>query len=209
MKALGFLISLGLIAPSGRVVNFDTAQVGKMPAGWIATTVGAPPARWEILKDRTAPSQPYVFAQLSSGPAPSYRIPLAILSRLSVKDGDISVRLKPVAGSEGAGGGLIWRYQNESNYYLATANALKNTVSVFKVENGQRIPLAAAVKHAVPVNAWCILKVSVRGDRFQIYIDHRRILQGRDKTFLAAGKVGLGTIADSVAYFDDFRVNPR
>jgi hypothetical protein len=65
------------------------------------------------------------------------------------------------------------------------------------------------VKHPIPLNSWSILKVSVRGERFQVYLDHRRILEGQDKTFTGAGRVGLWTLADSVTYFDDFRVYPK
>jgi hypothetical protein len=53
------------------------------------------------------------------------------------------------------------------------------------------------------------LKVSARGARFQVFVDHRRVLDGQDKTFSAAGRVGLWTLADSVIYFDDFRVYPK
>jgi hypothetical protein len=210
MKALGFLISLGLIASSGKIINFDTATIGKMPQGWTAamTNGGAPP-KWEVLKDHTAPTQPYVLAQVSNQSADSHRTPLAILDTLSVKDGDISVRLKPVSGRENPGGGVVWRYQNPNNYYMARANAANDTIDVYKVENGRRVPLVAAVKHPVPINGWCILKVSAHGDRFQVYVDHRRVVQGQDKTFPGPGKVGLSTTADSVTYFDDFRVNPK
>lgn len=210
MKTLGFLVSLGLIASSGRVINFDTATIGKLPPGWsaAATHAGAPP-RWEILRDRTAPTQPYVLAQVSDDHADQRRTPLAIFNSVNLKDGDISVRMKPVAGHEDIGGGVVWRYQNENNYYMARANALDDTVSVFKVQNGHRTPLVAAVKHPVPRNSWCILKVSAKGDRFQVYMDHRRILQGQDRTFTGPGKVGLSTTGDSVTYFDDFRVNPK
>jgi hypothetical protein len=67
------------------------------------------------------------------------------------------------------------------------------------------------VRHDLPANGngWSILKVSIRGNRFQVYLDHRRILQGTDNTFGGAGGVGLWTVADSVTYFDDFRVDPR
>jgi hypothetical protein len=53
------------------------------------------------------------------------------------------------------------------------------------------------------------LKVSARGNRFQVFVDHRRVLDGHDKTFSAPGRVGLWTLADSVIYFDDFRVYPK
>jgi hypothetical protein len=210
MKALGFLVSLGLLASSARVINFDTSAIGKMPAGWSSamTNPGSPP-RWEVLKDRTAPTQPYVLAQVSADQSHQHRTPLAILNSMNVKDGDVSVRLKSVAGNEDPGGGVVWRYQNENNYYMARANALNDTIAVYKVQNGRRIPLLAAVKHPVPKNGWCILKVSAKGDRFQVYVDHRRILQGQDNTFISAGKVGVSTAGDSVTYFDDFRVNPK
>ena len=106
-------------------------------------------------------------------------------------------------------GGVVWRYRDENNYYVARANAVENTVSVFKVENGRKIPLFADVKHPIPANSWSILKVSARGSRFQVFVDHRRVLEGRDATFSAPGRVGLWALGDSVVYFDDFRVYPK
>ncbi len=202
------MISLGLLASGGKVINFDNSQLGKAPAGWSIGTNRGPAARWEIRRDRTAPTQPYVLAQLSNDSAAN-RAPLAIFDSLSLRDGDVSVRIKPVAGRQDPGGGLVWRYRDENNYYLVRANVTQNTVAVDKVENGRRISLVAGVRHDIPLNAWSILKVSARGNRFQVYVDHRRILQGEDNTFTGAGKVGLCTMADSVTYFDDFRVYPR
>jgi hypothetical protein len=209
MKTLSWLVSVGLIASSGRVINFDNAPLGMTPPGWtVAMTNHGGAPRWEIRKDTSAPTQPYVLAQVSSDPTGD-RFPLAILDNMSLRDGDVSVRIKPVAGREDQGGGLVWRYRDANNYYLARANALEENVELYKVENGRRSPLAPGVKHEIPANGWSILKVSVRGNRFQVYLDHRRILQGWDNTFAAAGKVGLWTVADSVTYFDDFRVYPK
>ena len=116
---------------------------------------------------------------------------------------------KPVSGKEDRAGGVVWRYRDSDNYYLARVNSLTRNVVVYKVRNGVRTQVMPAAHHEIPANAWSILKVSVRGDRFQVYVDHRRILQGVDRTFGAAGKVGLWTVADSVTYFDDFRVYPK
>ncbi len=208
-KAFGVLISFGLLASSGKIINFDAFSPGRAPSGWtVAMTERGGAPLWQIVKDPSAPTQPYVLAQLSKDPVRS-RLPLAILDSLSLRDGDISVRLKPVSGTEEQAGGLVWRYRDENNYYLARANALTNTVAVYKVQNGQRVPLMAGVKHHVPPRAWSILKVSARGPRFQVYVDHRRILEGRDESFTGSGKVGLCTFGDSVVYFDDFRVNAK
>ena len=209
MKTISWLVSVGLIASAGRVINFDNAPLGQTPPGWtVAMTNRGRAPRWEVLRDGSAPTQPYVLAQVSNDPTGG-RFPLALLDNMSLRDGDVSVRIKPVAGREDQGGGLVWRYRDANNYYLATANALDKDVALYKVENGRQLLLAPGVKHDIPSNVWSILKVSVRGNRFQVYLDHRRILQGWDNTFAAAGKVGLWTEADSVTYFDDFRVYPK
>ena len=171
------------------------------------TNRGRPP-RWEVRKDQTAPSPPYVLAQTSSDPADD-RFPLAILDGVTLRDGEVSVRIKPVAGREDQGGGLVWRYVDENNYYFVRANAMNKTVAVFRVQNGQRKAIQPGVKHDFPMNEWSILKITARGNRFQVYVDHRRVMEGQDSVFAAAGRVGLCTVADSVMYFDDFRVISR
>jgi hypothetical protein len=207
MKTLAWLYALSLLSPAGKVVNFDTCKIGQPPPGW--TTEGTGTAHgWQIRKDQTAPTQPYVLAEVSADPA-STRPPLAILNDLTTRDADVSVRIKLISGREGLAGGVVWRYRDENNYYVARANATENTVSVFKVENGRKVALFTDVKHPIPVNSWSILKVSVRGSRFQVFVDHRRVLEGRDTTFSAPGRVGLWAMVDSTVYFDDFRVYPK
>jgi len=209
MKTLSWLVAFGLTAATGRVVTFDNGPLGKTPPEWtVAMTNHGRPPQWEIIKDATAATQPYVLAQVSDDPVRD-RYPLAIFNDVTFRDGEVSVRLKPVSGHYVQAGGIVWRYRDENNYYLARANALQKNVQVFKVENGNRVSLMDAVRHEIPTNGWSILKVSARGNRFQVYMDHHRVLQGWDNTFLSAGKVGLWTVADSVTYFDEFRINPR
>jgi hypothetical protein len=209
MKLLTGLLVFGFTATAVRVVNFDNAPLGKTPPGWtVAMTNHGRAPQWEVRRDGSAPTQPYVLAQLAADPVGD-RAPLAIWDGVSLRDGEISVRLKPLSGHEVEAGGIVWRYRDQNNYYLARANATDKNVQVFKVVNGNRVPLMAGVRHDITPNEWSTLKVWTRGSRFQIYIDHRRVLQGQDSTFTGPGKVGLWTVADSVTYFDDFRISPR
>jgi hypothetical protein len=209
MGTLGLLVSFGLIISSGRSVNFDQYVVGKAPPGWtVAMTNWGGPPQWVVQIDKTAPTQPYVLAQVSADTTDN-RCPLAVLNDVSLRDGDVSVWLKPVSGREDRAGGLVWRYRDANNYYLVRANALEKNIALFKVQNGTRTQIQNSVSHDIPSNAWSILKVSVRGNRFQVYVNHRRLLQAWDTTYSSAGKVGLWTLADSVTYFDDFRVDPK
>lgn len=212
MLSLELWFSLGLWASVSNIINFDSAMVGKTPPQWtVPATHGLAP-RWEVRKDLSAPTQPYVFAQVSSNREDEFS--LAVLNSMSLRDGDISVRLKAVAGHEDQGGGLVFRYRDERNYYLVRADSHNGEVAIYKVENGRCTPIrprgmppaAIGIKHTLLPNTWNILKVSVRGSRFQVYVNHRRLLQADDSTFTGAGKVGLVTVADSITYFDDFRV---
>jgi hypothetical protein len=209
MKLILGLWVFGFTASAVRIVNFDNAQLGKTPPGWtVAMTNHGRAPQWEVRRDGSAPTQPYVLAQVAADPVGD-RCPLAIWEGASMRDGEISVRLKPLSGHEVEAGGIVWRYRDANNYYLARANATDKNVQVFKVVNGRRMPIMAGVPHDVAANEWSTLKVWTRGSRFQIYIDHRRVLQGQDSTFTGPGKVGLWTVADSVTYFDDFRISSR
>ncbi len=212
LSATGALCAL-LISCEARAISFDTGRPGALPPGWSVGDGGE--SRWEIIPDGTAPSRPYVLAQLS--PAPRGILPLAILETEELTDGSVSVRFKPVAGKEDRSGGLVWRYRDSSNYYLALANAMANQLTVWKVVNGKPAPVAPrgkpdqppTVERRVPSESWSTLKVKFRGPRFQVYFNHRQLLELEDTTFPGPGKVGLLTQADSVTYFDDFRLERR
>jgi hypothetical protein len=209
MKFAAWLVSVGLLA-TGETITFDNSIVGGIPSGWSVANAHAGSAPWEIRRDPTARTQPYVFAHIS-GDSRTDGGPLAILDH-SLRDGELSVRLKLIAGQTQAGG-LVFRYRDENNYYLVREDARAKNIVFYKVVNGHptAIPVRGAegVRHDVPSNEWRILKVSARGNRFAVYLNHRRVFEVNDATFPATGKVGLWTRADSVAYFDDFRIIPR
>jgi len=80
MKALAWLFTFSLLAPAGKVVNFDTYKIGQAPPGWTVASPGKGNAPdWEIRKDQTAPTQPYVLAEVSADPKQT-KSPLAILN---------------------------------------------------------------------------------------------------------------------------------
>ena len=216
IASLGWLFSFGIFAAAGSIINFDHTTVGKTPPEWSVPAIHGVAPRWEVRKDPSAPTSPYVLAQVTANPHQE-EFALAILNSMSLRDGDVSVRLKPVSGHEDQGGGLVFRYRDERNYYLVRADSHDGEIAVYKVENGRCSPIRArgasssefGVKHNIQPNAWSILKVTMRGNRFQVYVNHRRLLQADDSSFSGPGKVGLVTVADSVTYFNDFRVNAK
>ncbi|MBI3698574.1 MAG: DUF1080 domain-containing protein [Acidobacteria bacterium] len=211
MRFLLLFLSIPLMA---EVINFDTAAVGSLPAGWTSTMThkGGPP-RWEVIKDPTAPSSPNVLAQLSGDPTGA-RFPLAIADRWSITDGEVSVTCKSVAGKGDQGCGVVWRYRDPDNYYIARANALEDNVVLYKVEKSNRISIAPkgtppktyGVKHKVPSQTWNTLRVTFAGNHFEVFFNGQKLFEVEDSTFTGPGKTGLWTKADSVTYFDDFQI---
>jgi len=197
-----------------QMITFDSATTGTVPPDWtVAMTHEGGRPKWEIAGDPSAPSKPNVFAQVSTDKT-SGRFPLAIYEKGSFVNGSLSVRFKTVSGERDQAAGLVGRYQDPDNYYLVRANAIEDNVVLYKVEGGKRIsldpkgtpPRTYGVKHRVPKKTWNVLKVSFGGPRFEVFFDGDRIMEVEDSTFTAAGKAGLWTKADSVTYFDDFRI---
>src|SRR5215467_7970995 len=71
-------------AVTAEVIRFDDGALGTLPRGWSAamTHEGSAP-RWEIVRDESAPSPPYVLAQLSRDRTAG-RFPLAIWERIVI-----------------------------------------------------------------------------------------------------------------------------
>jgi hypothetical protein len=202
---------------SSRVIDFDHYPIGSLPSEWeSAMTKSGGPPRWEIVTDQNAPGTPNVLAQLSTDRTAG-RFPLAVLRGVTIRDGEVSVRFKPVAGEVDEAAGLVWRYTDRNNYYIVRANALENNVVLYKVANGERTSLAPrglpsrsyGIKHAVPKMAWSELKVSFSDTLATVYFNNERLFDVADGTFRNAGRIGLWTKADSVTWFDNFTFSGR
>ena len=210
--SLFVFLSLPVWLPA-QLLNFDKDDIGKTPAGFSTSlTGGGKPGLWVVMKDESAPSKPNVLAQ-SDRNATSYRFPLCIYDSISAKDVDASVKFKPVGGKEDQAAGIVWRYQDKDNYYVVRANANEGNIVLYKVEKGKRIDLPLVGKgktygtrDPVPSGVWGLLRVVAKGDHFDVYHNDKKLFEVEDRTFPAAGKVGVWTKADSYVFFDDLSI---
>src|SRR5437867_4242665 len=104
-------------AQAATMWTFDSSSVGQPPAGFsFGRTGSGRPGRWVIRAAADAPSGPNVLAQEDSDRT-DYRFPLAVADGPMVGDGSVAVRCKPVSVRVDRPSGIVWRYQDESNYY--------------------------------------------------------------------------------------------
>ncbi len=200
-------ISVGAEQALPTTWDFEQDPVGGPPAGFSFWRTGeGRPGRWVIVSDQSAPGGTHVLAQTDADPT-DYRFPVAVANAPMAKDLQLSVRCKLVAGQGDQAAGLVFRYQDENNYYVTRANALEGNVRLYKVVNGRRQQFAGW-DGAVTANRWHDYRVEANGDHVEVYWNSQKVIDAKDRTFSAAGKVGVWTKADSVTYFDHLSVEP-
>jgi hypothetical protein len=209
-----FVLGMTLVMQGAtRQIDFSDDAVGHSPTGFEFgyTAKAGTPGKWVV----EAEGGNKYLAQVDADNTRS-RFPLAVVSELAAADIDLSVRFKPVSGRVDQAGGLVWRFQNQDNYYLVRANALENNVVLYKVENGRRTDLPVkgegrtyGRKTVVPSGQWSTLRVVAAGARFEVFFNSNKLYEVEDTTFSKPGKVGVWTKADSITQFDDLTVVTR
>ena len=198
-------------------INFDSTTLGELPAGWTSTlTNHGPPPRWEVLRDPNAPSRPNVLAQDSKA-GPRFRFPMCLFDKVTCLDGDVSVKMKIISGRDGQDAGVVFRAADPNNYYLVRASVHDHNIAMFRVIGSriEPVPLKGAlpgtmgVLYPIKIGDWNLLRVTYKGNQATVYFNHRKVFDAFDGALTNAGRAGVWTKADTVAYFDDFRIDKK
>jgi len=195
------MVALSILSASAAAAeteNFDQDKPGTVPAGWSCGVTGTGSPRWAVEADASAPSAPNVLRQSASG-----TFPWCSKKGTSLADGFVEVKFKPEKGRQDQAGGVIWRFRDGDNYYVARANALEDNVSLYYTERGRRNTIKY-VNAPVPRNTWHTLRVEFAGTRIKVLLNGKAYIEEQDDHIAGAGAVGVWTKADSVTAFDDF-----
>jgi hypothetical protein len=198
MSAVALVTGVAMSSVHADSINFDTDPAGSLPPGWEQGVTGRGTPRWTVQADASAPSRPNVLKQSGVG-----SFPWAVRSGTSVEDGYVEVKFKALEGREDQAGGVIWRWKNGDNYYVARGNALENNVSLYYTEAGSRKTLKYVDAPVAP-RVWHTLRVEFQGRKIRVALDGKTYIEFEDAHIAGAGAVGLWTKADSVTAFDDF-----
>lgn len=187
--------------------TFDSTGPGAAPAGLLFGRTGrGTPARWLVQAAPDAPSGPHVLVQTDTDRT-STRYPVAIAAAPTMRDGAVTTRCKIVSGRVDQACGVVFRYRDADNYYVARANALEQNIRLYTVRNGRRRELASWAE-SVTRGAWHELEAEAQGDRIRVLWNGRPVLEYRDDTFPGAGCAGVWTKADAYTLYDDLTITP-
>ncbi|HEY3857255.1 MAG TPA: hypothetical protein VGO67_22965 [Verrucomicrobiae bacterium] len=226
------LFTLVAARVSGEEITFDLNDVtpGKTPAGLRSLVTGqGSAADWKVANEQVpptlAPLSPEANANVALRPvlrvqslnlAPNH-FPILLYTNELFTDFTFTTRFKIMGGIVAPEAGVVFRAQDQSNYYVLRAS-LDGNLLWYRVVNG--IPyesLGIGVKIPIPRETWEELRVECSGSATRCFLNGNLVIPPykpgtltnglaiNDTTF-ANGNVGLWTRSDTLCYFVDTRI---
>jgi len=121
------------------------------------------------------------------------------------REGEISLRFKPIEGHIDQGMGILFNLQPNGDYLTVRANALENNLVLWKFEKGRRSSVKWVKGTPTSTRQWHDLRIVVKGTTIEGYLDGKLYLTDTLARPIS-GRIGVWSKADSVVYVDDFTV---
>ena len=195
-------------------IDFSDALAGSAPKNFHAALAGSGPSgTWQVILDDVPPllapltdrapsvTKRAVLAQTSQDSTQEH-FPLFIYDGETFKDFKFTTQFKIVSGVVEQMAGVVFRFQNASNFYVVRASALGRNIRFYKMVDGIRsAPLGPEL--SIATNLWHTLAVQCRGNQITLWLDDRLVMPALQDNTFAGGKVGFWTKSDAVSYFCD------
>ncbi len=182
------------------IFDFENETEGKMPSGFVAdATNKAKSIKWRLVNDNGNK----VVEQQAVNSGSCYN--LLVLEKIACENFTASVKIKALSGEEDQGGGLVWRYIDKNNYYIARYNPLENNFRFYRVVNGSRKELESTDSD-IKQGEWFTMTLIMKGNKVSCSLNGKTMIESTDDTFKSAGLIGFWTKADAVTYFDDLKI---
>jgi hypothetical protein len=199
------VVALALASASAQVAvrTFDEDPIGSPPPGFTFTVARQQtPGRWLVRAEGAS----HYLTHLAD-PAAGGGFSLAVLDTPHPVQMRVSVRLKLTEGERL--GGLVWRYQDAENFYLAALDLRVQELALYRVVRGNRIRLDEEDELELDDSAWHSLRVAQDDDDIRVSLGGIGVLRARDRTFAERGRAGVWSGGGATLWFDDLRVEPE
>jgi len=185
------------------VRTFDEDAVGAPPPGFTFSIARQQtPGRWLVRAEG-----PNHYLTHVADPAASNGFSLAVLDAPHPAQMRASVRLKLTDGERV--GGLVWRYQDAENFYLAALDLRVQELALYRVVRGNRVRLDEEDELELDESAWHSLRVVQDDDDIRVSLGGIGVMRARDRTVAEGGRAGVWSGGGATTWFDDLRVEPE
>ncbi|MBU6409797.1 MAG: hypothetical protein KGR98_05360 [Verrucomicrobia bacterium] len=195
--------------PAGTALtNFQSALAGAgQPGNWRIISETEPSALQPMIPvvTPTAMVTRHVLAQLRAEPN-NDRFPMLIYEKGPFRNFTVTTRFKIAGGMVEEMAGMVFRYQNSSNFYVFRASALGENLRFYKMVNGVMGNFIGPAA-VITTNAWHTLAVQCQGDQITCLYDGQPAMPTLHDTSFSTGRIGFWTMADSKTYFGDTTIH--
>jgi hypothetical protein len=221
MRNVIFLAAALLALPvfgTERVLNYGDYPLDSTPSNFVSTVGGTgKPGSWKIILDDAPSAMPgrnpdshtltkqSVVAQLAEVGINDH-FPMLVLNDETFDDFKFTTRFKIAGGGVAKMAGIVFRYQNEKNYYVLMASVLDHHFWFFKVVNGLRSDKLIGPQIQISENEWHEMSVQCEGNHIHCLLDGKEVIPMLTDSSFTKGKIGFWTKSDSVSYFADSKI---
>jgi hypothetical protein len=158
--------------------------------------------KWDIFKIRIphGPSERNALRQSGFGV-----MPVCVNSSVKLLNGYLEADMMPYSGEFERDCGIVWRYQDAKNYYLARSEFgdPRGWVVLWKVVDGKRTAIERSRIVDTKSFVWHGIRAEFAGNQIAVYYDNRLVISAADTALTKPGAVGVWTKLDGQALFDN------
>ena len=189
------------------LLNLGEAGADQSPAGFTNVVAGeGQPGLWLARVDETLGATNNIVLTQTRRNVKDEHFPMGIYQPEKFDDFTLTTKFKIVDGLVEQMAGIVFRFQDEKNFYIIRTSALGNNIRFYKVVAGIRSqPIGPSFE--VKLNEWYELKIECRGNKIRCWLNGREAIPELTDTSFTAGKIGFWTKSDSVCRFADTRIN--
>jgi hypothetical protein len=184
--------------------TFDGDRIGAIPSGFaLAAMRQAGPGEWLVQREGADTFLLHRADLAAAG------LTMALAPDAPLRDVEATVRLRLAGG--GRAGGLVWRYQDASNYHAVVLDLERGALVLFQVVDGTRISLEAEDDLELDAAAWHTLKIRHDGDEIRVSLGGIPVFAERDRRSgkrAPPGRTGVIAAGNSEVRFDNLRIEP-
>jgi len=185
--------------------GFTNLVAGKGKLGeWRVITADFPSALPALNENTPALTQRSVLGQFSME-VTDERFPILLYDRETFTDFTLTTKFKLVDGVVEQMAGIVFRMEDEKNFYVIRASGFGNNVRFYKMVAGLRSsPIGPELP--VPRGVWHELKIECQGSGIRAWLNGQEAIPPLTDTSFAAGKIGFWTKSDAISYFTDTKI---
>jgi len=192
--------NFGELAANGSLTNFHAELLGGGgPVAWQVLPGEAPSAFAPLAATAKTAGGGSVLAQTSQD-ATNERYPMFIYDGEKFRNLRFTTQFKLVSGGTEQMAGVVFRFQNTSNYYVVRVSGLGKNIRFYKVVNGMRSDPIGPTCELTP-GTWHQLAVQCDGNQITVWLDGRPVMPTLGDNTFAEGRIGFWTKSDAVSYF--------